>query len=483
MAGLTDAGFVVKRLTEIYGDKAALAVQLFQDLVAVGDIVDTGPSSILGRLIALDSPSEADLWEALQQIYAAFDPNSATGIALDNLVAYAGLTREEQTFTTSSVLVSGDNNTLITLGQTVSSSTTGEQYTVNSPIALIPSSASGITVSVLTVANSTAYTITYASTISSNTITFTSDASATLDEILNGLLTVITSAHPTLTASISGTGNAARLVIDRVDMFQTVSFTTSSNLGITKIRTVGEVVAVNSGPISQPINTIDTIATPILGWDSVINPVAAVSGEDRETDEQLRLRFRNGKYQRATNSLDSIYSALINLDNVTEVTIYENDTSVVDANGVPAHSFLPIVVGGLSTDIANAIWQNKPVGILSYGNTTVSINDLQGFPHAISFSRPNPVVIYISMDITTDANFPANGNDQIRSALLDYFAANFGTGDDVIYSRLYTPINSVPGHQVESLTIGTSPSPTGTANIPIGFDSVASLNSANIIIT
>lgn len=479
MAGVTDSGFIIKRLAEILASDRALAVQLFQDLVKVGDVVDVSDSSALGRLISLASPSEADLWEAAQEVYAAFDPNSATGIALDNLVAYAGLTRKEQTFTTSSILVAGDTNVLIPVGQTVGSSFTNEQFTTTSAISLSPSNASGITVSVVTLQNSTAYTLSYSNTISTNTITFTSDSSATVAEILAGLQSVIAGAHPTLVSSVVGTS----LIIDRVDIFQTVSFTTSVNLGINKVRTVGEIVAINSGVITQPANTIDTILTPILGWDSVINPIAATPGEDRETDEQLRLRFRNGKFDRATNTLDAIYSALINLDNVSEVTIYENDTSAVDGNGVPAHSFLPIVSGGLSTDIANAIWTNKPVGILSYGNTTVNVNDIQGFPHAVSFSRPNPVVIYISMDITTDVNFPANGNDAIKSALLEYFATNSGTGDDVIYSRLYTPINSIPGHEVVSLKIGTVPSPTGTSNIVIAFSDIASLNTSNIVIT
>ena len=479
MAGVTDQGFVIKRLANILADDRALAVQLFIDLVPVGDIVDTSDSSALGRLISLAAPSEADLWEAAQEVYAAFDPNSATGVALDNLVAYGGLTRKEQTFTTSPILVAGDTNTLIPVGQTVGSSTTGEQFTTVGAISLAASNASGVTVSVVTLQDSTAYTITYTNTTTSNTITYTSDGSATVQEILDGLQLVIAGGHPSLASSVVGT----TLVIDRNDIFQTVNFTTSVNLGINKVRTVGEVIAVNSGPIEQPANTIDAILTPMLGWDSVINPVAATSGEDRETDEDLRLRFRNAKFERATNTLDAIYSALVNTDGVSEVTIYENDTSVVDVNGVPAHSFLPIVVGGLSTDIANAIWDNKPIGILSYGNTTVSISDVQGFPHDISFSRTDPVVIYISMDITTDVNFPANGNDLIRSNLIEYFQSNFGTGDDVVYSRLYTPVNTVPGHQVNTLTIGTSPAPVGTTNVVIAFDEIASLSSINIVIT
>lgn len=478
MAGVTDAGFIIKRLADILADDRALAVQLFQDLVQPGDQVDVSDSSALGRLISIAAPSEADLWEAAQEVYAAFDPNSATGIALDNLVAYAGLARKEQTFTTSSILVAGDTNTLIPVGQTVSSSTTGGQFTTVGAISLAASNASGVTVTVTTLQNSTAYTITYANTTTSNTITFTSDASATVAEILAGLQGVIVSAHPTLTSSVVGT----TLVINRVDIFQTVNFTTSVNLGINKVRTVGEVRAIVAGPVVQPANTINTILTPMLGWDSVNNPIAATPGDTRETDEELRLRFRNGKFDRATNTLDAIYSAIINLDNVSEVTIYENDTSVVDGNGVPAHSFLPIVVGGLSTDIANAIWDNKPIGILSYGNTTVSINDVQGFAHNISFSRPNAVVIYISIDITTNASFPANGNDLIKSNIIQYFADNLGTGDDVIYSRLYTPINAVVGHEVVSLKIGTSPSPVGTSNIVINFDQLASISATNISI-
>jgi len=481
MAGISDQGFTIKRMTEILSDLRAEATSLFQDLVEPGDQVDTSDSSALGRLISLVSPSLADLWEVAQADYQAFDPNSATGIALDNLVALGGITRQEQTFTTASILVSGDNGTLIPIGNTVSSTTSANQFKTTSPIALSPSSASGITLSVIAVQNSSLYSISYSNTTTTNTVNFTSDASATLAEILTGLLTIINSAHPSLDASVVGNN----LVIDRDDIFQTVSFSVSANLSFTKIRTVSEVVSDTPGISEQEVGTINTILTPVLGWDSVTNPLPAISGQERETDEQLRLRFRNGKFEKATNTIDSIYSALINLTGVTEVTIYENDNGTVDANGVPGHSFLPIVVGGLSTDIANAIWQNKPIGILSYGNTTVTINDNQSppFPHAVSFSRPTPIVIYITMNITTDGNFPANGEDQIRTALIDYFSQNFGTGDDVIYSRLYTAINSVPGHYVESLSVGTSPSPTGTTNIPIAFDSVASLSSINIVIT
>ena len=479
MAGITPEGLVIKRLSEVLSDKRAQAVQLFQDLVSPGDVVDTSASSALGRLIALAAPGEADLWEAVQEVYSAFDPNSATGVALDNLVALGGLTRFENTFTTAQALFTGNNGTLIPAGSVVSSDTTGQSFNVVASVALSPSLASGVVVAVTTVANNTLYTITYSRLTSSTTVSFTSGPSATAASILSGLKAEIDANHPTLVATVVGSTLDVRLD----DIFQTATFSRSANLGFTKITKLGDLVAQNYGPIEQSPNTITTISTPVLGWDSVTNPISAVAGRFIETDEELRERFRVSKFERASNILEALYSALINLDTVEQVVIYENDTDVVDANGLPPHSFMPIVLGGISTNIAQSIWENKPIGIRSYGNTSVTIYDSQGFPHDIGFERPNPVTIYIDLDITTNSDFPQNGEQAIKDAIAAYMEAQFGIGEDVVYSRLYTPINSVPGHQVNSLTIGTSPNPTGVSNIPIAFNELFSLDPNNIVIT
>lgn len=474
--GLTPNGFIIKRLQELKTEDDALAVSLFQDLVSPQDIVDTSPSSTIGRLIGLHIPSLADLWEVAQQVYLAFDPNSATGIALDNLVAYGGLIRGEQTFSTAQALFTGDNGTLIDAGLTVRGTTTGENFTVRSSVPLTTTGASGIGVQALTVADNTLYTITYAGATTTNTISYTSGLGATQSTILSGIKAVVDASHPTLSAVI--TNNI--LYINRISVFDTVNFSSSVNIGIVKVSKVGNLTAVNAGPVTGEANTITSIQTPKTGWDSITNPTAVVPGEDIETDEELRERFRQSKYIRASNILEALYSDLISLPNVLEVQIYENDTDVVDTNGVPAHSFLPIVVGGDPLDIANSIWQNKPLGIRSYGNTIQTIYDSQGFPHQIGFERPNPVDIYIRMNLTTDANYPQNGDDLIRSNLT---STDFGIGDDVIYSRLYTPINSVPGHQVNSLEVSLDGISWNTSNIDILFNQIATLESANILIS
>ena len=479
MAGLSNSGFEIKRLADLKADDDALAIQLFQDLVSPGDIVDTSASSAIGRLIGLHIPSLADLWEVAQQVYLAFDPNSATGVALDNLVAYGGLIRGEQTFSTAQALFTGDVGTLIDAGLTVRGTTTGEDFTVRSSVTINATGASGIGVQVTTVADNTLYTITYIGATTTNTISYTSGVGATQASIQAGIQAVIQASHPTLTATI--TNNI--LYIDRVSVFDTVNFTSSANIGIIKARKVGSLTAVNAGPVTGEANTITSIQTPKTGWDAVTNPTAVVAGENVETDEELRERFRVSKYVIATNILEALYSELIGLSTVTEVQIYENDTDVTDINGVPAHSFLPIILGGDPIDIAQSIWENKPLGIRSYGNTTQNIFDSQGFVHEIGFERPNPVDIYIRMNLTTDPNYPQNGDDLIKSNLASYFSSNFGIGDDVIYSRLYTPINSVPGHQVNTLEVSTNGVTWVTTNIVVPFNGIATLESMNITIS
>lgn len=479
MAGLSDTGFEIKRLADLKAEDEALAVQLFQDLVAPGDIVNVSPDGAIGRLIGLHIPSLADLWEVAQQVYLAFDPNSATGVALDNLVAYGGLIRGEQTFSTAQALFTGDVGTLIDAGLTVRGTTTGEDFTVRSSVTLNATSASGVGVQITSLGGNTLYTISYEASTTTNTISYTSDPSPTMASILDGLANVVNTSHPTLNATVVNN----ILYVNRNSVFDVVNFTTSSNLGIVKASKIGSLTAVVAGPITGEANTITSIQTPKTGWDSVTNPTAVVPGQDVETDEELRERFRVSKYIRATNILEALYSDLISLDTVTEVQIYENDTDVTDANGVPAHSFLPIILGGDPIEIAQSIWENKPLGIRSYGNTIQIIYDSQGFPHNIGFERPNPVDIYIRMNLTTDTNYPQNGDDLIKSNLSSYFASNFGIGDDVIYSRLYTPINSVPGHQVNSLEISTNGTTWTTSNIVVPFNGIATLESANITIT
>jgi len=478
MAGLTAEGLVIKRYTEILAEKRERAISRFLDLVPPGDRVDVSDSSTLGRLIALSIPGETDLWEAIQEVYDGQNPNAAVGIALDNIVALGGIERFGETRSTVQALFTGDIGTAISQGSVVRSSATGEDWVViGGGVILDASRAQSAAMQVVAVTPDTDYTITFTTDSNTHSVTYHTDSVTTEQAILSGLLSEIQSTQPTLTADITD----GLLWVRNNTVYQEGSWETTNNLAPVKLIKVGTLQAQNAGPIEQLPYTVTTIATPILGWDSVTNPTAAVVGRWRETDDELRLRFRNSKYQRAGNILEALYTALTSIADVREVKIYENDTDQYDENGIPPHSFMPVVLGGDGNIIAQNIWENKPLGIRSYGNTIVTIIDSQFFPHDIGFERPNPVPIYITITLTTTEEFPADGVSRIREELVSYFDS-FRIGDDVIYSRLYTPINKVPGHQVDEMFVGTSANPDTMGNIVIPFNEIASISPANIIV-
>jgi uncharacterized phage protein gp47/JayE len=107
----------------------------------------------------------------------------------------------------------------------------------------------------------------------------------------------------------------------------------------------------------------------------------------------------------------------------------------------------------------------------------------QGILHDISFDRPTDLPIYISLTISVDSSFPTDGEDLIRTALVDYLST-LGIGEDVLYSRLYTPINSATGgFYVSGMTIGTSASPVGTSNISVDYNEIVNISASNILVS
>src|SRR5690606_676489 len=117
-------------------------------------------------------------------------------------------------------------------------------------------------------------------------LSFTAGPSDTVSTVLAELISQA-STYAYLKVS-STTTNAT---IETVDIFDYISVD-PNNVTLQKIKTRTEVRNLEVGNIPQEANTINQIATPILGWDSINNPFDAVAGRDEETDEELRIRFR-----------------------------------------------------------------------------------------------------------------------------------------------------------------------------------------------
>lgn len=252
--------------------------------------------------------------------------------------------------------------------------------------------------------------------------------------------------------------------------------------GVATCNTLGEINPAN--------NTIIQILTPVYGWHNVTNTSVAVLGDDPETDNQLHIKQQRETSNASYSQVDALYAGITNLAGVDYVRIYQNWTLETDDKGIPAKTIAAVVDGGDTEAIANVMWLKAPMLSNYAGNLEhpVTMFDRFGLACQITFYRPEKVPVYIDLDITiTDASiYPADAYDQIKQNIIDYAAYGlnssngFPPGSPVIYSRLYTPINEVPGFKINHLYIGTSASPTGTSDLEMDWLQVAEFTADNI---
>jgi Baseplate J-like protein len=247
--------------------------------------------------------------------------------------------------------------------------------------------------------------------------------------------------------------------------------------------------AQNVGAIVAPTNSVNTIYTPQLGWASVNNPTyAAVPGAPIESDAALRVRQAKSVSLPALSPLAAIYAAIGQLPGVINWTVYENSSAVTDGNGVPSHSIDVIVEGGDLTQIAQTIYATKSPGTGTYGSTSETVVDpSSGLPETINFDVLTQTAIYVSITTKGLPGFVTTTNATIQAAV-SAFLDGLPIGGDVYYTQLYSPaqLDSTglgETYYITSLTVGTAPSPVGTANIPIAFNAIANCPPANVVIT
>lgn len=240
--------------------------------------------------------------------------------------------------------------------------------------------------------------------------------------------------------------------------------------------------AVEIGAITAQPNTINKIATPTLGWQTVNNAAAATVGDPVETDAELRRRQTFSTALPSLSVLDGTIGAVASIAGVTRFRGYENDSNTTDADGIPAHSIAIVAEGGDSQAIGEAIANKKTPGTGTYGTTTVTTYDEYGLPNLINFFRPIPATIGVEVTITPLTGYTTGFADLIAAAVAESIR-NLEIGDDVLITKLYVPAN-LPGtaagatFDISLLRIKKNAGSFGTSNLTLAFNEVAECDPA-----
>ena len=250
---------------------------------------------------------------------------------------------------------------------------------------------------------------------------------------------------------------------------------------------VETVTAQSLGNVIAPAGTINQIATPQLGWQSFVSTIDAVPGDPIETDSQLRSRQSISTALPALTIKESIEAAIGNVSGVNRFIVYENDTGTTDANGIPAHTFSAVVLGGDATAIGAAIASKKPPGIQTYGSTSVVVYDSKGFASVINFYPLSLVQIYFSITIKALSGYVATTATLIATTLTNFINA-LAIGGDVYATQAEAAaslINLGLGQTfyITVFNLGLSALPSGTGNITVAFNFAATCQASNVAIT
>lgn len=248
-------------------------------------------------------------------------------------------------------------------------------------------------------------------------------------------------------------------------------------------------LAENAGDIRADAGEITVIAGgSTRGWQQVHNPLGADPGAPVETDYQLRKRQSISTALPSLTAFEGTKGGVANIVGVTRWQGYENDTSETDENGIPPHTICMVVEGGDSQTIADIIALKKTPGCGTYGNTALQVFDKYGIPNKIKFQRPQDIEMAVEIDIRVLQGYYTITGTDIKQNLITYIN-ELEIGDDILLSKLYTPINAaepvagVRTFDVVDLRIGVKAGVLASVNMDIPYDGAVFLAEEDIIIT
>ena len=157
------------------------------------------------------------------------------------------------------------------------------------------------------------------------------------------------------------------------------------------------------------------------------------------------------------------------------------NASSKETGGIINNGLAITVQGGNEDEIAVAIFNSVSDGIATSGDIVKEVKDINGFGHEVRFSRPKAKPLQITMSLVTYADYPSNGNALIKQAIVDWFN-KLNVGEDIHYSRLYEPINSIRGFAVRNLKFGYKGGTLGVDDIIIRHNELATINAEDISI-
>ncbi|WP_438347291.1 baseplate J/gp47 family protein [Paenibacillus sp. FA6] len=241
--------------------------------------------------------------------------------------------------------------------------------------------------------------------------------------------------------------------------FDTTEDITFDSTGIATVP-VEAVEAGQAGNVAA--GSIIVIVNPTPDVTGVTNIVPATAGREKMTDLEFRDLFTQSVAGGGAATIDALIGALLRINSVRAATVIQNYSNEPDVAGRPPHTYQCYVLGGDDDEIAQAIFSTGAGGIESYGDIVKTVLDIGGYGHEVKFSRAEEVILQVFVNLTTNEQYPADGDEQIRSAIVRYIGGEDGgsyysglsMGASAVYKKLVSVIDQIEGIEDFTLKMG-----------------------------
>lgn len=255
---------------------------------------------------------------------------------------------------------------------------------------------------------------------------------------------------------------------------------------------LGALRATEVGEVAAAPNALNSIVTPVLGWESVSNPQAGSVGRKKETEQQFRVRREKVLAINSMSVPEALTSLLSNLEDVRSFAFRENTTSieqVIDGVTLKPHSVWACVDGGDDQELANALMLAKTMGAGFNGDTVITyIEPITGQVYdgdlAVRIDRPSDVNVFIRVTVSPVA---LEVNEIVIDAVLRYSRGEladrgFEVGAPIAPFEIASAINiAEPRIHVRNVEISIDAGATWSSNeVAVTLKQVARTQSSSI---
>jgi len=432
-------------------------------------VVPTTGDTAIGVTLGILAEREARAWEVLEDVYYSAFRETADDDALDHAIALIGKSR---------VLASHS-----TVSLTLYNRTSASPVTVDSG-SQARQSATGVVWETTAAAEIPALTTLLSSLDiddilwqSGNTIRVNFNSTPVLTPVAVGDEITITGAANAVnngTFAITAKNNGAYWVEFLNEDRSSNAEDETSSAGTADIDDVETSVSVNAqsllaGAYEATAGTINTVVSSISGWDGVTNALSAQVGDEKQTDPEFKTAAALDLVIADGTTVDAVLTKLLLVDGVT----YASGDSIDDYTD-PNWGYSFVVVGGTDQDIWDCIGSNICGSIPSLGTEVGNWTDSSGNSHVVKFSRATEINPYLVVNLTTNADYPSDGDDLVKAALE---TVEYDLGEDIINHALAAAVSTagIAGILTIQIYQGTSPAPVSSANTTIAAGEVANI--------